>query len=69
MFYQRLKDLREDNDLTQRELVKILGMHKTTYTNYEMGKREIPFNIAIMLADYYDVNLDYVAGRTNNKKA
>ena len=62
MYYPRLRDLREDKDLTQDELVQILGMHKTTYTNYEQGKREIPFCLAIRLAKYYNVSLDYIAG-------
>ena len=62
MKYQRLRDLREDSDLTQNQLVEILGMHKTTYTNYEQGKREIPFSLAIRLAEYYNVSLDYIAG-------
>lgn len=66
MYYPRLRDLREDKDLTQEELVKILGMHKTTYTNYEQGKREIPFNLAIRLAEFYNVSLDYIAGLTND---
>ena len=62
MKYQRIRDLREDHDLTQDQLVAILGMHKTTYTNYEQGKREIPFCLAIRLADFYNVSLDYIAG-------
>ena len=57
MKYQRLRDLREDSDLTQNQLVEILGMRKTTYTNYEQGKREIPFSLAIRLAEYYNTNL------------
>lgn len=65
MYYPRLRDLREDKDLTQNELVEILGMHKTTYTNYEQGKREIPFSLAIRLAEFYNVSLDYIAGLTN----
>ncbi|MBE7023593.1 MAG: helix-turn-helix transcriptional regulator [Ruminococcaceae bacterium] len=60
-YYRRLRDLREDSDLTQDQLVKILGMHKTTYTNYEQGKREIPFSLAIQLAKLYNVSLDYIA--------
>ena len=67
-YYRRLKDLREDKDLTQDELIKILGMHKTTYTNYEQGKREIPFEIAIKIAKFYNVSLDYIAGLTDNPK-
>ncbi|MBE6912323.1 MAG: helix-turn-helix transcriptional regulator [Ruminococcaceae bacterium] len=60
-YYKRLRDLREDNDLTQDQLVKILQMHKTTYTNYEQGKREIPFELVIRLAKLYNVSLDYIA--------
>lgn len=60
--YPRLRDLREDRDLTQEQLVKILRMHKTTYTNYEQGKREIPFALVIRLAKFYNVSIDYIAG-------
>ena len=62
MYYPRLRDLREDHDLTQDELVKILQMHKTTYVNYEQGKREIPFSLVIRLAKLYNVSIDYIAG-------
>lgn len=57
-------------DLTQDELVKKLGMHKTTYTNYEQGKREPPFDLIIKLAKFYNVSIDYIAGLTDspNKK-
>lgn len=65
-YYPRLRDLREDRDLTQDELVKILDMHKTTYTNYEQGKREPPFELIIKLAKFYNVTIDYIAGLTNN---
>lgn len=64
-YYPRLRDLREDHDLTQAELVRQLGMHKTTYTNYEQGKREPPFELMIRLAEFYNVSLDYIAGFTN----
>ena len=60
-YYKRLRDLREDNDLTQDKLVEILQMHKTTYTNYEQGKRELPFELAIRLAKLYNISLDYIA--------
>ena len=69
MYYRRLRDLREDHDMTQDELVAKLGMHKTTYTNYEQGKREIPFSLAIRLAEFYNVSLDYIAGFTNEPNA
>lgn len=65
MYYRRLKDLREDHDMTQTQLVEILGMHKTTYTNYEQGKREIPFELVIRLAELYDVSIDFIAGFTD----
>lgn len=68
MYYPRLRDLREDKDLTQTELVEILHMHKTTYTNYEQGKREIPFSLAIRLAEFYNVSLDYIAGLTQEPR-
>ena len=61
MYYRRLKDLREDHDLTQDKLVEMLGMHKTTYTNYEQGKREIPFALVIRLAKLYNVSIDFIA--------
>ena len=61
MYYRRLRDLREDHDMTQDDLVAILGMHKTTYTNYEQGKREIPFALVIRLARLYNVSIDYIA--------
>lgn len=64
-YYPRLRDLREDADLTQEALVKLLGMHKTTYTNYEQGKREPPFALIIQLAKLYNVSIDYIAGLTD----
>ncbi len=67
MRYQRIRDLREDADLSQRQLAEELGVYKTTYANYECGKREIPFAFAIRLAEYYGVSLDYLAGRTDDK--
>ncbi|MBE7036254.1 MAG: helix-turn-helix transcriptional regulator [Ruminococcaceae bacterium] len=67
-YYRRLRDLREDNDLTQTQLVRILDMHKTTYTNYEQGKREIPFELVIKLAKFYNVSLDYIAELINEPR-
>ncbi len=64
-YYPRMRDLREDHDLTQNQLVALLGMHKTTYTNYEQGKREPPFALMIRLAELYNVSLDYIAGLSN----
>jgi len=65
--YQRIRDLREDAELSQVKIAEILRMHKTTYARYETGEREIPFNIAILLAKHYNVSLDYLAGLTNKK--
>lgn len=68
MHYTRLRDLREDHDLTQDQLVARLGLNKTTYTNYEQGKREIPFALAIRLAQLYNVSLDFIAGLVTDPK-
>lgn len=65
MHYRRLRDLREDHDLTQDQLVAMLGLNKTTYTNYEQGKREIPLALVIRLAELYNVSIDYIAGLSN----
>ena len=54
--------------MTQDELVKLLNMHKTTYTNYEQGKREPPFELIIKLAKFYDVSIDYIAGLSEGTK-
>ena len=67
MLYNRIRDLRKDCDLTQKEIAEILHMHKTTYTRYETGEREIPLSVAILLAKHYQVSLDYRAGLTNNR--
>lgn len=65
-YYPRLRDLREDHDLSIRKLAEILHLQKTTYHNYETGKRELPFELAITLAKLYQVPLDYIAGLTND---
>ena len=65
-YYPRLRDLREDKDLSIRQLADLLHMQRTTYHNYETGKRELPFELAIALAKFYDVSVDYIAGLTNN---
>jgi transcriptional regulator with XRE-family HTH domain len=65
--YQRLRDLREDADLTQKQVADLLFMHTTQYRRYECGDSEIPLDVAVKLANYYNVSLDYIAGRTNEK--
>ena len=59
--YRRLKDLREDRDLTQAEIAAILGTVREQYNKYELGKQEIPFHHVITLAKYYNVSIDYIA--------
>ena len=66
--YSRIKDLREDKDLVQKEVAEVLNITTQQYSLYERGDREIPFHHAITLANYYNVSLDYIAGLTNNKK-
>ena len=68
LYYPRLKDLREDNDLAQKEIAAILQIDQRVYSNYETGKREIPTRLLIILADYYKTSTDYILGRTNNIK-
>ncbi|MBQ4510380.1 MAG: helix-turn-helix transcriptional regulator [Clostridia bacterium] len=66
--YNRIRDLREDRDITQEKLAKELGMWLNTYRNYEAGHREPPFAFMVQLAKYYNVTLDYLAGLTDNPK-
>ena len=66
--YQRLRDLREDADLKQRQIAELLNMTVQQYSLYERGEREIPFHHVITLAKYYNVSIDYIAGLTNQKK-
>ena len=67
-YFPRLRDLREDSDLTQNQLVEILHMHKTTYTNYEQGKREIPFSLVVRLAKFYNVTITLPALPTSRDR-
>lgn len=65
--YKRIRDLREDNDLTQKQMASILNCSQQVYSNYELGQRDIPTAILIKLADYYDVSTDYILGRKDKK--
>lgn len=67
-YYQRLKDLREDEDLFQSQIAEILNTSQKQYSRWETGEYQIPFDKAIELSEYYQVSLDYIAGRTNDKK-
>ncbi len=60
--YQRIRDLREDADKTQAEVAADIGLYTTTYQRYERGEREIPLDIAVCLAKYYNISLDYISG-------
>lgn len=65
--YQRLRDLREDADKTQQEIANYLGTSAQHYGKYESGKAEIPLERAVMLAKYYNVSLDYIAGISSSR--
>lgn len=65
-YYRRIRDLREDHDLTQREIAAELGITQPQYFRYEQGYRDLPTDILIYLADRYNTTTDYILGRTNN---
>ena len=64
-YYRRLRELREDNDLVQKEIANFLGIDQRVYSNYEIGKREIPTHFVIRLADFYKTSTYYILGRTD----
>ena len=63
--YKRIRDLREDHDLKQQDIADYLQCTQVCYSHYENGRRDIPTDILIKLADYYNVSIDYLLGRTN----
>ena len=65
--YQRIRDLREDHDLTQKQIAQMLGMSQTGYSKYETGENDIPTAILLKLADFYQTTTDYLLGRTDEK--
>jgi len=65
--YPRLKNLREDKDLTQADVAKLLFITQQQYSLYENGYREIPVSMIIKLAEYYNVSIDYILGRTDSQ--
>lgn len=67
-FYQRLKDLREDEDQKQEAIAKLLGTSQQQYSRWERGAQEIPFHHVITLAIHYKCSIDYIAGLTNKKR-
>lgn len=66
--YQHIRDLREDADLSQKQIAKILHCSQVAYSYYEIGKRDIPTDVLIRLADFYNCSTDYLLGRTNKKE-
>ena len=64
--YPRIRDLREDRDLNQTQVAKILGMSQTGYSKYETGENDIPTSILIKLARFYNTSVDYILGETDN---
>lgn len=67
MYENRIRDLREDCDKTQKELAEYLQIHQTTYSDYELGRLNVPVPVLHKLADLYGVSIDYLLGRTNQK--
>lgn len=68
MVYQRIRDLRNDHDLKQQQVADYLGMSQTGYSKYEVGTNDIPTQILIRLARFYNVSIDYLLGETDNPK-
>ena len=66
--YERIRNLREDNDYKQDEIAKLLNCTQACYSNYENGKRDVPAEVLSTLADFYNVSVDYLMGRTNEKQ-
>ena len=66
--YRRIRDLREDRDLKQRQLAEYLNCSQQVYSNYELGQRDIPTDVLIRLSDLYEVSVDYLLGLTKNPK-
>ena len=67
MMWPRIQDLRIDNDLTQLQVAELLNCQREVYRRYEKGTREMPLSYAIILADYYNVSLDYLVGRSDKR--
>ena len=66
--FKRIRDLREDNDLTQKQLAKELNCSQQVYSNYELGQRDIPTDILIKLSSFYNVSADYILGISDTPK-
>lgn len=68
MYFQRLRDLREDMDMNQTEIAELLHTSQTVYSRYERGYQTIPVEHLLLLSDFYNVSTDYILGRTNKKE-
>ena len=68
MKFQRIQDLRTDADMSQKRLSEILHISQRSYSHYETGSRNIPVEMLIRLANYYDISVDYLVGRTDKKE-
>ena len=68
MQYRRIRDLREDNDLTQKQVAQSLNCSQQVYSNYELGQRDIPTDILVKLSKFYDVSTDYILGLSDDPK-
>lgn len=66
MYLKRLRDLREDHDLTQKEIAEIISCSQRVYSNYECGQVEPSIETLIRICDYYNISIDYLVGRTDN---
>lgn len=66
--YRRIRDFREDNDLTQTQVAKMLGMSQTGYSKYETGENDIPTYVLIKLSDFYNTSVDYLLGLTDEMR-
>lgn len=68
MVYERIRNLREDNDLSQCEIAEYLHCSQVSYSYYELGRRDIPVSVLIKLADYYGCSTDYLLGLTDKRE-
>jgi len=68
MIYKRIRDLREDKDITQKDMSKILNCSQQVYSNYELGQRDIPTDVLIKLSRFHNVSVDYILGISDNPK-
>ena len=68
MQYQKIRDLREDHDLTQTDIAHILSCSQVCYSRYELGSRDIPTDVLIRLSNFYNVSVDYLLGQSENPK-